>query len=49
MEPERISAPDVRDKLINDSALLVCAYDGDPDGHFKIPQRQNNKSYSILS
>ncbi|MBT3486624.1 MAG: hypothetical protein HOG03_16220 [Desulfobacula sp.] len=37
MEPERISAPDVRDKLINDSALLVCAYDGDPDGHFKIP------------
>lgn len=29
MEPERLSAPDVRDKLINESALLVCAYDDD--------------------
>jgi len=29
MELERISAPVVRDKLINESALLVCAYDDD--------------------
>lgn len=29
MEPERISAPDVREKVMNESALLVCAYDDD--------------------
>ncbi len=29
MEPERISAPVVRDKLLNESAILVCAYDDD--------------------
>ena len=29
MEPERISAPIVREKVMNDSAMLVCAYDDD--------------------
>ncbi len=29
MEPERISAPEVREKILNESALLVCAYDDD--------------------
>jgi hypothetical protein len=29
MEPERISAPEVREKIMNKSALLVCAYDGE--------------------
>lgn len=29
MEPERLSPTNVRDKLINGSALLVCAYDDD--------------------
>jgi hypothetical protein len=29
MEPERISAPEVREKIMNGSALLVCAYDDD--------------------
>lgn len=29
MEPERISAPDVRERVVNGSALLVCAYDDD--------------------
>lgn len=29
MEPERISAPDVRRKVMKKSALLVCAYDDD--------------------
>jgi hypothetical protein len=27
MEPERIAAPEVREKIIDESALLVCAYD----------------------
>ena len=27
MEPKRISAPEVREKILNESALLVCAYD----------------------
>ena len=27
MEPERILAPEVREKTMNGSALLVCAYD----------------------
>jgi rhodanese-related sulfurtransferase len=28
-DTERVSAPDVRDRTINKSALLVCAYDND--------------------
>lgn len=29
MEPERISAHNVRDRVVNNTALLVCAYDDD--------------------
>ncbi len=29
MEPNRIAAPDVREKVMNNGALLVCAYDDD--------------------
>ncbi len=29
MDPERIAAPDVRTKVMKDSALLDCAYDDD--------------------